>query len=52
MSLIKNMREPVNGLTHYFAALVALVGLAALVIIGRDDLPKQLTLLIYGASLV
>ena len=35
ISLIKNMREPVSGLTHYFAALAALVGLAALVIIGR-----------------
>jgi hemolysin III len=50
--MFKNMREPVSGLTHYIAALVALVGLAALVIISRDDPLKQRSLLIYGASLV
>lgn len=52
MSIFKHMREPVNSLTHYAAAVAALVGLIALVIIARDDLAKQGSLLIYGVSLV
>ena len=48
----KKLREPVNGLTHYFAALVALGGLIALVIISRDDFLKQTSLLVYGVCLI
>lgn len=50
--LLKCVREPVNGLTHYFAALAALVGLVVLLVISRDDPLKQRSLLIYGSSLV
>lgn len=50
--MFKNMREPVSGLTHFFAAIAAAFGLMALLIIGQGDTGKQLTLLIYGISLV
>lgn len=51
-NLFRQMREPVNGLTHYFAALVAVIGLIALLALSRGDRAKQETLLVYGASLV
>jgi hemolysin III len=51
-SLLKCIREPVSGLTHYFAALAALAGLVVLLVISRDDPLKQRSLLIYGSSLV
>ena len=50
--MIKKLREPVNGLTHFFAALVALVGLIALLIIGWGNTTKMVSLAIYGISLV
>lgn len=50
--MLKFIREPVNGLTHYFAALAALAGLVVLLVISRDDPLKQRSLLIYGSSLV
>ena len=46
------LREPVNGLMHLGAAIVAFFGLVALLIIGRDSLVKQASLLIYGAALI
>ena len=45
------MREPVNGLTHFFAALAAVAGLPLLLIASRGDAAKQLSLVVYGASL-
>ncbi len=50
--MFKNLREPVNGLTHYFAALAAVVGLVILLVVSRDDVSKQLSLVIYGACLI
>ncbi|MCL4396262.1 MAG: hemolysin III family protein [Chloroflexi bacterium] len=50
--MFKQMREPVNGLTHYFAALAAMFGLVVLLMISRGDFLKQETLLVYGSSLV
>ena len=46
------LREPVNGLMHLGAAIAAGIGLVALLVIGRDSLPKQASLLIYGAALI
>ena len=46
------LREPVNGLTHLGAAIAAFFGLAALLVIGRDSLVKQASLLVYGAALI
>ena len=50
--MFKKMREPVNGLTHYFGAVLALIGLIVLLSLSRDDLDKQRTMLIYGTTLV
>ena len=45
-------REPVNGLMHLGAAIAAGFGLVALLVIGRDSISKQASLLIYGAALI
>jgi len=50
--MFKRLREPVNGLTHFFAALAALAGTVALLVIGRHSLSKELSLGIYGLSLI
>ena len=50
--MLKKLREPVNGLTHFFAAIVAAIGLIVLVIIGWRNLIKEISLSIYGATLV
>jgi hemolysin III len=49
--LFKKMREPISGLTHFFAGVVAIAGLITLLVVGRGDAGKQISLLIYGASL-
>ncbi len=50
--MLKKLRDPVSGLMHLFAAVAAVVGLAALLYLGCGDLSKQVSLLVYGASLV
>jgi hemolysin III len=50
--MIKKLREPVNGLTHFFAAIVAMIGLIALIIIGWKSVVKEISLSIYGISLI
>ncbi len=50
--MLKRMREPVNALTHLGAALAAVAGLIALLAVGRDSWAKQLSLLVYGVSLI
>jgi hemolysin III len=44
--------EPVNTLTHLLGALASLVGLVILLSLTSTEVPKMLTLLIYGLSLV
>jgi hemolysin III len=46
------LREPVNGLTHLAAAVLAAVGLLVLLYLAYGALPEQLAVLIYGSSLV
>ena len=46
------LREPVNGLMHLGAAIAAAFGLVALLVVGRDSITKQASLLIYGAALI
>ena len=46
------LREPVNGLTHLGAAVASLIGLVALLIFGWGDPIKEISLLIYGLSLI
>ena len=46
------LREPVSGLTHLFAGIVSLFGASVLWDRSRGDRPKQISMLIYGGSLV
>jgi hemolysin III len=46
------LREPVNGLTHLAAAVMAAVGLVVLLYLAYGALTEQVALLIYGSSLV
>lgn len=52
MSLSSKLRDPVSGLTHLFAAVFALGGLIALLIVGWGKIGKTLSLTVYGISLV
>jgi len=45
-------REPVNGFTHFFSAVAALIGCFYLVSVSWSDTPRVISLLIYGISLV
>ena len=50
--MFKNIREPVNSLTHWTGAVLALIGLIALLVVGWGTPIKIISLLIYGASLI
>lgn len=50
--MIKRLREPVNGLTHFFAAIAAFIGTIGLVIAAQGSLLKEATFITYGTSLV
>lgn len=48
----KQLREPVNGLMHLFAAIAAAIGASIMVFVGREDVSKLVSLAVYGSSLV
>jgi hemolysin III len=50
--MLKKLREPVNSLTHWGGAILALAGLIALLIVGWGTPAKIVSLIIYGASLI
>ena len=50
--MIKNIREPANGFTHFCAAIGAVIGSGILLYIGRNSLVKTVALSVYGASLI
>ncbi len=50
--MTEKFRDPISGLMHLIAAVFALAGLVALLILGRGDPQKQISFLIYGVSLV
>lgn len=50
--MLKKLREPVNSLTHWGGAVLALVGLIALLIVGWDTPAKIISFTIYGVSLI
>jgi hemolysin III len=52
MLMIRKLREPVNGLTHFFTAIVAFGGLVALLSIGWGNIGKTVSLAVYGVSVV
>jgi hemolysin III len=48
----KYIREPVNSITHWVGAILALIGLIALLVVGWGTPAKVISLVIYGASLI
>ncbi len=50
--MLKKLREPVNSLTHWAGAILALAGLIALLIVGWGTPLKVASLIIYGVSLI
>jgi hemolysin III len=50
--MLKKLREPVNSLTHWAGALLALAGLIALLVVGWDTPAKVISLTVYGLSLI
>lgn len=50
--MLKKLREPVNSLTHWAGAILALIGLIALLIVGWGKPAKIISLIIYGLSLI
>ena len=50
--MFKKLREPINSLTHWLGALLALIGLIALLIVGWSTPAKIISLTIYGLSLI
>ena len=50
--MFKKLREPVNSLTHWGGAILAVIGLIALLIVGWSTPAKLISLTVYGASLI
>jgi len=50
--VLKKLRDPVSGLTHFGAAIASAFGLAVLLVVARDAGERQVPLLVYGGSLV
>lgn len=50
--MLKKLREPVNSLTHWGGAILALIGLIALLIVGWSTPAKIVSLIVYGISLI
>jgi len=50
--MLKKLREPINSLTHWVGAVLALAGLIALLIVGWGTPLKVISLIVYGASLI
>jgi hemolysin III len=50
--MLRKLREPVNSLTHWAAALLALLGLIALLVLGWGGPAKVISLVVYGLSLI
>ena len=50
--MLKKLREPVNSLTHWGGAILALIGLVALLIVGWSTPAKIISLAVYGVSLI
>lgn len=50
--MLKKLREPVNSLTHWVGAILALIGLIALLIVGWSTPAKIISLTVYGLSLI
>lgn len=49
---MSTFREPVNTLTHLLAAAASVVGLIFLLLRASGDLPKQISLFVYGVCMI
>ncbi|HBF13063.1 MAG TPA: hypothetical protein DDW49_06720 [Deltaproteobacteria bacterium] len=52
IKMLKKIREPVNSLTHWSGAVLALIGLIILLIVGWGTTAKVVSLVVYGVSLL
>src|SRR5688572_15985839 len=50
--MLNKLREPVNGLTHFFTAIAAVGGLIALLVVGWGNPAKEVSLAVYGVSVI
>ena len=50
--MFAKFRDPVSGLIHLGAAAAAVIGLGVLLALGRSDLTKEFSLMVYGLSLI
>ena len=50
--MFKNLREPVNSLTHWGGAILAFGGLVTLLIVGWGTTAKVISFVVYGVSLI
>lgn len=50
--MFNKLRDPVSGLMHLVAAVVAGAGMIGLVYLARESIARQAALLVYGLSLV
>jgi hemolysin III len=50
--LERYLMDPMSAVTHFVATLAAVAGLVALLLLSRGDVPKMISLLVYGASVV
>jgi hemolysin III len=50
--MFRNIREPVNSLTHWVGAFLAMIGLIALLTVSWGTPAKMISVAIYGASLI
>ncbi len=46
------MKEPVNALTHFTAFLAAIGGLVLLILLARNEVPKLVTLTVFGVTTI
>ena len=49
---MKQFRDTVSSWIHLFSAILAIFGLAALLLLGRGNTVKEITLLVYGLTLI
>jgi hemolysin III len=50
--MLRKLREPVNSLTHWCGAILALIGLIVLLVVRWGMTAKVISLAIYGVSLI
>jgi hemolysin III len=50
--VLRRLREPINGMTHASAAVVAIAGVVVLMVVAKGGGLKRASLLVYGISLV